>query len=87
MKYFKCFALLSLILLSDVAFSQAILKRAKKYVVIDIDQAFGLNLSDEVNVHRKQMSGDVQNIGKVKIILFKNGKSIGEILSESSDPQ
>lgn len=85
MKHFKFFALISLILFSDVAFSQTILKRAKKYVVIDIDQAFGLNLNDKVNVHRKQMSGDVQDVGILKIIFFKNGKSIGEIISE--DPE
>ncbi|HEX9973376.1 MAG TPA: hypothetical protein VGD14_14995 [bacterium] len=85
MSYLKCFTLIALLFFTDVAFSQTILKRAKKYVVVDIDQAFGLKENDLVNVHKKLISGDTQNVGTVKIILFKNGKCIGQIMSESPE--
>ncbi|MCI0495416.1 hypothetical protein L0Z72_10460 [candidate division KSB1 bacterium] len=85
MRYLKCFTLILLLFLTDVAFSQTILKRAKKYVIINIDQSFGLKENDQVNVHKKLISGDTQNAGTIKIILFKNGKCIGQIISESPE--
>ena len=85
MRYLKCFTLIALLFLTDVAFSQTILKRAKKYVIINIDETYGLQANDEVNVHKKLISGDTQNVGTVKIILFKNGKCIGQIMSESPE--
>lgn len=85
MRYLKFITLIALTLIADVAVSQTILKRAKKYVIVDIDQSFGLNANDMVNVHKKMLSGDTENIGTIKIVMFKNGKCIGQIMSENPE--
>ncbi len=85
MKYLKFFSLIFLVFLTDVAFSQTILKRAKKYVIIDIDETYGLQANDEVNVQKKLMSGGTRNVGTLKIVLFKKGKCIGQVISENSE--
>lgn len=82
MRYFTWFAMIFLLFFADVAVSQTILKRVKKYVIIAIDESNGFGINDQVDVHKKLVSGHSQNVGKVKIILFKSGKCIGQIMSE-----
>lgn len=84
MNYLKSFMLILVVLLSDVGFSQTILKRQKNYVVVDIDEMFGLQVNDRVNVYRNFDSGAVQNIGTLKVVLFKKGKCIAQIVSENT---
>ena len=84
MRYFKCAAWFFIFLiLTDFGYSQTILKRSKKYVIVDIDETFGLNPNDRVNVYKKLITDDIQNVGTLKIVVFKKGKCIGQILSES----
>ena len=86
MNYFKCAVLLFIfLLLADFAYSQTILKRSKKYVIVDIDETYGLNPNDRVNVYKKLITDDIQHVGTLKIVLFKKGKCIGQILSESPE--
>ena len=85
MRYLKCFVLIFLLFSVDAAFSQAILKRAKQYVIIDIDETYGLKVNDQVTVQKNLAAGKTQNTGTLKIVLFKSGKCIGQIISENPD--
>ena len=86
MRFFKCSVWFFIFFLfADFAYSQEILKRSKKYVIVNINETFGLNPNDQVNVYKKLITDDIQNVGTLKIVLFKKGKCIGQILSESQE--
>lgn len=84
MNYWKFLVWLFIFLmLSDITYAQTILKRSKKYVIVNIDETFGLKVNDQVNVYKKINTEDIQNVGAIKIVLFKKGKCIGQVVSES----
>jgi hypothetical protein len=82
MRYFGYASLLFLLLFADQSYSQKIIKKTKKYVVLDINQSYGLNVNDKVPVFKKTASGEAQKIGLVQIMLFKKGKCVAQILKE-----
>ncbi|MCI0514878.1 hypothetical protein L0128_16815 [candidate division KSB1 bacterium] len=82
MRYFGYASLLFLLLFADQSYSQKIIKKTKKYVVLDINQAYGLKVNDKAPVFKKTTAGEVQKIGLVQIMLFKKGKCVAQILRE-----
>jgi hypothetical protein len=83
MKSLKYIIVLLAILLSDMSYSQKIVRMVKSHVLIDMNKTSGLKIGNKVNVFRKLESGQMINNGKLKIILFKEGKTVGKIISQN----
>ncbi len=85
MRYFGYATLLFLLVLVDQNFSQKIIKKNKKYVVLDINQSYGLKVNDKVPVYKKVASDKTQKVGLIQIRLFQKGKCVAQILKQ--DPE
>ena len=66
-------------------YSQKIIKKIGSYVLIDIDQTSGLAPGDEIPVFRNDVFGVTEQIGKIAIIKFQDGKYAAKIISENPD--
>ncbi len=82
MKSLKYIIVLLAILLSDIAYPQKIVRIVKSHVLIDTNKTSGLKIGNKVNVFRKLKSGQMINNGKLKIVMFKQGKTVGKIISQ-----
>ncbi|MBN2091406.1 hypothetical protein JW964_17470 [candidate division KSB1 bacterium] len=85
MRYFGYATLLFLLIFVDQNYSQKVIKKNKKYVVLDITQSYGLKVNDKVPVYKKVASGKIQKIGLIQIRLFQKGKCVAQILKQ--DPE
>lgn len=83
MRYFIFATLLFLLVFVDQNYSQKIIKKNKKYVVLDINQSYGLKVNDKVPVFKKVASGKIQKIGVIQIRLFQKGKCVAQILKQN----
>ena len=84
MKYYIFLLFIFTFSINKLAFSQKILQVNNKFVLIDIDESAGLQLNDKVLVYKILNSGKVKIVGIVEIVIFKNRKCGGKIISESS---
>lgn len=85
MRYFGYATLLFLLIFVDQNYSQKIIKKNKKYVVLDINQSYGLKVNDKVPVYRNIAPGKIQKIGLVQIRLFQKGKCVAQILKQNPE--
>jgi hypothetical protein len=74
-------------MISDVAFSQKIIRIYKSYVLLNVYQYFGLEVNDIVSVYRKSHSVQNMYIGLIKIIKFQAGMCAAKIISERQDKE
>jgi len=82
MYYFLKILMLTSIFLLNFSnlFSQKVIKRTTNYVLIDTDIGIG-NLNEVIMLQRSTERG-VIDIGKVKLVRFKNGKAAAKIIKE-----
>jgi len=85
MRYFGYATLLFLLIFVDQNYSQKVIKKNKKYVVLDITQSYGLKVNDKVPVYKKIASGKIQKIGLIQIRLFQKGKCVAQILKQNPE--
>ncbi len=83
MRVLKCSLLLLVLVLSVSVYSQEITRIVKTHVLIDTDETSGLKPGNKVSVLRKTPTGEEKKIGKLEIIMFKEGKCVGKIISEN----
>lgn len=63
---------------------QNIERVSRMHVLVDIDHTSGLKVGDRMKVLRKLDSSEMQEVGEIKVVMFKGGKTVGKILSEVS---
>jgi hypothetical protein len=85
MRYFGYVTLLFLFIFVDQNYSQKVIKKNKKYVVLDINQSYGLKVNDKVPVYKRIASGKIQKIALVQIKLFQKGKCVAQILKQNPE--
>lgn len=83
MRVRKCSLLLLVLVLSVSVYSQEITRIVKSHVLINTDESSGLKPGNKVSVWRKTPTGEEKKIGKVEIVMFKEGKCVGKIISEN----
>ncbi len=71
------------LVLSVSVYSQEITRIVKSHVLINTDESSGLKPGNKVSVFRKIPTGEEKKIGKLEIVMFKEGKCVGKIISES----
>jgi hypothetical protein len=83
MRVLKCSLLLLVLILSVSVYSQEITKIVKSHVLINTDETSGLKAGNKVSVLRKTPTGEEKKIGRIEIVMFKEGKCVGKIISEN----
>ena len=83
MRVRKCSLLLLVLVLSVSVYSQEITRIVKSHVLINADETSGLKPGNKVSVFRKAPTGEEKKIGKLEIVMFKEGKCVGKIISEN----
>lgn len=77
-------SLLLTMIVAVAAFPQKITKINRPYVLIDVSASSGVAVGNKLNVVRQIGPGQEKTIGKVEIVVFKQGKCAGKIISETS---
>ncbi|MCK5147857.1 hypothetical protein KAR48_13955 [bacterium] len=82
MKYLKLLLIIFFFAHIVPALPQEIVKIVKIYTLINIDQTSGFNPGDILTIIRTKTTGQIEEVGKVKIIRFAQDKCAAKIVSE-----
>lgn len=73
------------LIITNGVWSQKIIRRTNKFVLIEITLQSEIKIGDQFNVYRSGLKFQDQMIAKIKILRIQGSKCAGEIISESEE--
>jgi len=78
--------LLFAMILAGSVFSQNITRISGSHVLIDIGESSGFRIGDKADVMRRTETGATVKVADLRVVMYREGKCVGKVLSRGPNP-